>query len=61
VADKSGVKDLFRKLLPVLKLLERGIFFAPMARYWLSTCYGEAHLINYNTDSYLSKLSSEVT
>ncbi len=64
VADKSGVKDLTAKLMPLLRELGecKKVFLTPLARYWLAPCCSkEDHLVNYCEPGYLPKLNNSIS
>jgi hypothetical protein len=51
VADKTVVRDLVSKMMPLIKALgptSRKVFMAPLTQYWLKPCCAkEGHLTNY--------------
>jgi hypothetical protein len=64
VADKSGVKDLTAKFIPLLRELGecKKVFLTPLARYWLAPCCSkEDHLVNYCEPGYLPKLNNSIS
>ncbi len=64
VADKSAVRDLVSKMMPLIKALGptlKKIFMAPLTRYWLKPCCTkEGHLTNYGSPQYLPELGVKV-
>jgi hypothetical protein len=59
VADKTGIKDLSNKLVPLIRALcgAKKLFLSPLSRYWLNPCCpNPEHVTNYNTPGYLPRL-----
>jgi hypothetical protein len=59
VADKTGIKDLSNKLVPLIRALcgAKKLFLSPLSRYWLNPCCpNPEHVTNYKTPGYLPKL-----
>ncbi len=63
LADKQGIRDLTRQLIPLIKALgcSRKLFLTPLARYWLKPCcQDETHHTNFSASHYLPALGSNI-